>query len=113
MDGWSGAGFGGMKNMTKEMQRIGIDIGRVIIGPVIHGREDTSFLGSRLEDALETPPAEGAIEGVAELVERSGGAGVADLEVRARGAGQDARVARAPRRSGGAPGWTAATCGSA
>ena len=55
------------------MHRIGIDIGRVIIGPVLNGREDTSFLGSRLEDALHTPPAPGAIEGVAELVERSQG----------------------------------------
>ena len=41
------------------MHRIGIDIGRVIIGPVLNGREDTSFLGSRLEDALHTPPAPG------------------------------------------------------
>lgn len=48
--------------------RIGVDIGRVIIGPVVNGRADTSFLGSRLEDALHTPPAAGAIEGVAALV---------------------------------------------
>lgn len=53
--------------------RIGIDIGRVIIGPVLNGRADTSFLGSRLEDALHTPPAPGALEGVAELVERTDG----------------------------------------
>jgi hypothetical protein len=65
--------FVGMKNIKKDVQRIGIDIGRVIIGPVVNGREDTSFLGSRLEDALSTPPAEGAIEGVAQLVEQSGG----------------------------------------
>ncbi len=55
------------------MHRIGIDIGRVIIGPVLDGREDTSFLGKRLEDALHTPPAPGAIEGVADLVERTAG----------------------------------------
>ena len=54
-------------------QRIGIDIGRVIIGAVVDGRADTSFLGSRLEDAIHTPPAAGAIEGVALLVERSDG----------------------------------------
>ena len=72
MDG-SAAQFGGMKHTNDNMMKIGIDIGRVIIGPVVNGREDTSFLGKRLEDALHTPPAEGAIEGVAELVERSRG----------------------------------------
>lgn len=56
------------------MHRIGIDIGRVIIGPVVNGKADTSFLGSRLEDALHTPPAEGAIAGVADLVARTRGA---------------------------------------
>ena len=72
MDGCR-AQFGGMKHTNDNMMKIGIDIGRVIIGPVVNGREDTSFLGKRLEDALDTPPAEGAIEGVAELVERSRG----------------------------------------
>lgn len=48
--------------------RIGIDIGRVIIGPVIGGKADTSFLGSSLEKAMDTPPSPGAIEGVARLV---------------------------------------------
>ena len=56
------------------MQRIGIDIGRVIIGPVVNGKADTSFLGSRLEDAVRTPSAEGAIAGVADLVARTNGA---------------------------------------
>lgn len=60
-----------MKHMHNH--RIGIDIGRVIIGPVVDGRADTSFLGSRLEDALHTPPAEGALAGVADLVARSDG----------------------------------------
>ena len=55
------------------MYRIGIDIGRVIIGPVLNGRADTSFLGSRLEDALHTPPAPGALDGVAALVARTEG----------------------------------------
>ncbi len=55
------------------MNRIGIDIGRVIIGPVLNGRADTSFLGSRLEDALHTPPAPGAFAGVADLVARTRG----------------------------------------
>jgi hypothetical protein len=55
------------------MHRIGIDIGRVIVGPVLNGRADTSFLGARVEDAVHTPPAPGAIEGVADLVARTGG----------------------------------------
>lgn len=58
---------------TGGMHRIGIDIGRVIIGPVIDGKADTSFLGSRLEDAMRTPPAPGAFAGVADLVARTGG----------------------------------------
>lgn len=55
------------------MHRIGIDIGRVIIGPVVNGRADTSFLGSGHEEAMRTPPAPGAFAGVAELVARTGG----------------------------------------
>lgn len=55
------------------MFRIGIDIGRVIIGPVLGGIADTSFLGGTPERALRTPPAPGALEGVAGLVRRSGG----------------------------------------
>lgn len=49
------------------MARIGIDIGRVIIGPVVDGNADTSFLGSSLEEAMLTPPADGAFEAIAEL----------------------------------------------
>ena len=65
MDGW--------RRHPRGMNRIGIDIGRVIIGPVLNGRADTSFLGSRLEDALHTPPAPGAFAGVADLVDRTRG----------------------------------------
>lgn len=50
------------------MARLGIDIGRVIVGPVVGGVADTSFLGTRLEEAMHTPPAEGAFEAIAELV---------------------------------------------
>lgn len=39
------------------MERYGIDIGRVIIGPQLNGVADTSFLGSSLEAAMQTPPA--------------------------------------------------------
>ncbi len=57
--------------MSKQRQsrpRVGIDIGKVIIGPVLGGRADTSFLRGDLAKALETRPAEGALEGVAALV---------------------------------------------
>lgn len=62
-----------LRGMNTKTQRIGIDIGRVIIGPILGGKEDTSFLGKRLEEALHSPPAPGAIEGVADLVARTGG----------------------------------------
>lgn len=54
--------------MNKQ-NRIGIDIGRVIIGPVINGKADTSFLGSTLEKAMKTPPSPGAFDAVTKLVE--------------------------------------------
>jgi len=39
------------------LPRLGIDIGRVIIGAVDDsGRADTSFLSGTLERAMETPP---------------------------------------------------------
>jgi hypothetical protein len=56
------------------MARLGIDIGRVIVGPVVGGVADTSFLGTRLEEAIHTPPAEGALEAIADLVPRFEGA---------------------------------------
>lgn len=49
--------------------KIGIDIGRVIIGPVLNGKADTSFLGSTIKKSMETPPSPGALEGVKKLVE--------------------------------------------
>jgi hypothetical protein len=52
------------------MTRLGLDIGRVIIGPVLGGKADTSFLSGGLDQALETPPAPGALEAVAQLVDR-------------------------------------------
>lgn len=60
-----------MKHRTPP--KIGIDIGRVIIGPVIGGKADTSFLGGTLEKALETPPSPHAFESIAKLVEIFGG----------------------------------------
>lgn len=55
------------------MSHIGIDIGRVIIGPQIGGVADTRFLGSRLEDALHTPAAPGSFETIAAIVRRHEG----------------------------------------
>lgn len=48
--------------------RIGIDIGRVIMTPVVGGKADTAFLSGGLEKALKTPPSPGAFEGVRTLV---------------------------------------------
>lgn len=52
------------------MARLGIDIGRVIVGPVVGGVADTSFLGTRLAEALHTPPADGCFDAIAALVPR-------------------------------------------
>ena len=54
--------------------RLGIDIGRVIIGPALDGAEDTSFLGTTVEEAMATPPAPGAFAAIRHLVERFEGA---------------------------------------
>jgi hypothetical protein len=64
------------RNAFKEgtMNRLGIDIGRVLIAPdAADGRADTSFIGGSLEAALATPPYEGMFETVPHLVERFGG----------------------------------------
>jgi hypothetical protein len=56
------------------MNRLGIDIGRVLIAPdAADGRADTSFIGGSLEAALATPPYEGMFETVPDLVKRFGG----------------------------------------
>jgi hypothetical protein len=56
------------------MNRLGIDIGRVLIAPDAEdGRADTSFIGGSLEAALATPPYEGMFETVPDLVKRFGG----------------------------------------
>jgi hypothetical protein len=49
--------------------RLGIDFGRVIMGPVINGKADTSFLGNTFKKAMETPPSANAFECIADLVE--------------------------------------------
>ncbi|MBX2797315.1 MAG: hypothetical protein KTR31_06605 [Myxococcales bacterium] len=52
------------------MARLGLDIGKVIIGPIVDGRADTSFLGTQLDDAMSTPPAPGAFSAIRTLVDR-------------------------------------------
>lgn len=56
------------------MHNLGIDFGRVIQGaPGPDGAADTSFLGSRLEEAIESPATPGAFEVIPRLVAQFGG----------------------------------------
>ena len=54
------------------MDAIGIDIGRVIIGPTIDGVEDTAFIGRTVQEAMQSPPAPGAFSAVGELMSQGG-----------------------------------------
>lgn len=58
-------------NTNTKQARIGIDIGRVIIGGGVPGA-DTTFFGRDEATAMTTPAIPGAFEGVAELVDRFG-----------------------------------------
>src|SRR5262245_11105822 len=63
----------GMKQRNSR-PALGVDIGRVIVGAVDpSGRADTSFLRGGDEEALSTPPTEGAFDAIAELVSAFGG----------------------------------------
>src|SRR5689334_13909762 len=56
--------------MHTSLPILGIDVGKVIIGPVDeHGRADTQFLSGTPEQALETPPAPHALESIARLAD--------------------------------------------
>jgi hypothetical protein len=55
---------------TQEQNRLGIDVGRVLISPGDESSPDTSFIGGSLEDALRTPPYEGIFEILPALVEK-------------------------------------------
>lgn len=67
--------LGGMKKTTttgnKAELRLGIDIGRVIIGGDA-GRGDTSFFSGSDDDAMGTPEVPGALETIARLCELFG-----------------------------------------
>lgn len=55
---------------TAEGPRLGLDIGRVIIGPPAGGgRPDTRFLDGDEQAALATPPMPGAFDAIARLVQ--------------------------------------------
>ncbi|WP_431687429.1 hypothetical protein [Hahella sp. NBU794] len=58
-----------MNTRIEHIHKLGVDIGRVIISPVKDGKSDTAFLSGGIEQALLTPPAEGAIERLTHLVE--------------------------------------------
>jgi hypothetical protein len=66
----------GIVEVVMKKNVLGIDIGRVLMAPVVGGKADTSFLGATLEQAMETPPSPGALEGIAQLTDRFGRAQV-------------------------------------
>jgi hypothetical protein len=54
--------------------RIGIDVGRVLVGASTDGGEpDTSFLTATDDEAIRIPPEPGAFDVVRDAVERTGG----------------------------------------
>lgn len=53
--------------------RLGLDFGKVILGALRGGEDDTPFLGTSFEEAMESPPSESAIDSVAKLVQRFDG----------------------------------------
>ncbi len=48
--------------------KLGIDFGKVIVGPLVNGKADTSFLGGSLQQAMQTLPSPGAFESIEKLV---------------------------------------------
>jgi len=61
--------------MITQQDILGIDIGRVIIGPVDDdGRADTSFLSGTPDRAMQTPPAAGAFAAITRLAAAFDGA---------------------------------------
>jgi len=59
--------------MKTQQVNLGIDIGRVIMAPVIGGKSDTSFLSGGINQAMATAPSPGAMQGIATLVNQFGG----------------------------------------
>lgn len=57
------------KNKHNNTPRLGLDFGKVIMGAMINGQQDTSFLGTTFEQAMQSPATEGAVEAVSLLVE--------------------------------------------
>lgn len=59
-------------NDERQQQRLGIDIGRVIIEGDRPGG-DTNFIGGGIDDVLRTPAIDGAFDAIARLTERFAG----------------------------------------
>lgn len=57
------------KKKKQTTPRLGIDFGKVIMGAIINGKEDTSFLGTTFEQAMTSPATPGAVEAVTQLVD--------------------------------------------
>lgn len=62
-----------MKTRENTKNRLGIDIGKVIMSPVIGGKADTSFLSGGIEQAMQTPPSLGAFSNISILVKAFSG----------------------------------------
>ncbi len=63
-----------MKKQNKQqVPTLGLDFGKVIMGAVIDGKADTSFLGSSFAAAMKTQPTDGAIDAVTKLITHFGG----------------------------------------
>ena len=54
-------------------EKLGLDFGKVIMGAVKNGRDDTSFLGTTFAEAMKSQPEPGAIEATRQLVEAFSG----------------------------------------
>lgn len=52
-----------------KQRALGLDFGKVIMGAVLDGKADTTFLGTSFETAMTTQPSDGAIEAVSTLVD--------------------------------------------
>lgn len=62
-----------MGHVKHEQWRLGVDFGRVIQGGALPDGADTMFVGGTLQEALESPPTEGAFEVLPRLADLFGG----------------------------------------
>lgn len=57
-----------MKTRERTKNRLGIDIGKVIMSPVVGGKSDTSFLSGGIDQAMRTSASPGAFSNIPILV---------------------------------------------